>query len=158
MTHTPHPLNVIQSDAPQKPWYAEGLRFKCTGCGGCCSGGPGFTWVSDDDIIAIAEYLGMDPIAFVKKYVRSVNGNLALIEISKGKGTFDCVFLEDKKCRIYPVRPTQCRTFPWWTQNLRTPEDWKEAAKRCEGISETAPVVDYPTIKEQSEIDSLLEQ
>jgi len=36
---------------------------------------------------------------------------------------------------IYPVRPTQCRTWPFWAGNLRSPADWNEAARRCPGIN-----------------------
>ncbi|HEV8050891.1 MAG TPA: YkgJ family cysteine cluster protein, partial [Parachlamydiaceae bacterium] len=73
----------------------------------------------------------------------------ALVE----KKNYDCIFLKDKKCSVYPVRPTQCRTFPWWMQNLATPEDWKEAAKFCEGISDDAPLVSIDIIESQLNLD-----
>ena len=41
-----------------KPWYADGLRFACTQCGNCCTGEPGFVWVNDAEIAAIAEVRG----------------------------------------------------------------------------------------------------
>ena len=46
-------------DAPA-PWYAEGLRFKCTQCGGCCTGGPGFVWFDEDEGAAMAKAKGLD--------------------------------------------------------------------------------------------------
>ncbi|MCA9080037.1 MAG: YkgJ family cysteine cluster protein, partial [Planctomycetaceae bacterium] len=39
------------------PWYHAGLPFSCTQCGDCCTGSPGFVWVTEDDIRAIAEHL-----------------------------------------------------------------------------------------------------
>ncbi len=39
------------------PWYRDGLSSRCTGCGNCCTGGPGFSSVDDAEIVAIAEYL-----------------------------------------------------------------------------------------------------
>lgn len=33
------------------------------------------------------------------------------------------------------ARPTQCRTFPWWPQNLISDYDWQLAARECEGIT-----------------------
>lgn len=33
------------------------------------------------------------------------------------------------------ARPTQCRTFPWWPQNLISDYDWQLTARDCEGIS-----------------------
>jgi uncharacterized protein len=141
-----HPLNVISDD---KPWYSEGLRFKCTECGQCCTGAPGYAWVTDEEIQAIADYLKISLKEFQKKYLRFAKGRYALVE----RKNYDCVFLKDKKCSVYPVRPKQCRTFPWWAQNLNSPEDWKEAAKYCEGINDSAPLVPFTTIETQLNID-----
>lgn len=138
-----HPIKVLNDE---KPWYAEGLRFKCTECGQCCTGSPGYVWVSEEEAQEISEHLGISLIEFGRRYLRRVDSRLALLEHPKN---YDCVFLQDKKCQIYPVRPKQCRTFPWWTQNLRSEEDWEEAAKRCEGINLNAPVVSLEKIQEQ---------
>jgi hypothetical protein len=40
-----------------------------------------------------------------------------------------------KGCAIYDVRPTQCRTWPFWPSNLRSPDDWNRAAQKCPGIN-----------------------
>ena len=37
-------------------------------------------------------------------------------------------------CTIYPVRPRQCRTFPFWPENLESPEAWEEATETCHGV------------------------
>lgn len=140
-------LKVLKDE---KPWYSEGLRFKCTECGQCCTGAPGYAWVTDKEIEAIAAYLKMTVKDFSKKYLRYVNGRYSLLE---KKISFDCIFLKDKKCQIYPVRPSQCRTFPWWVYNLSSPEAWEEAAKHCEGINPEAPVVPFKIIQEQLAID-----
>ncbi len=45
-----------------------------------------------------------------------------------------CEFLgNDNRCRIYAVRPRQCRTYPFWPE-LMTPGAWRAEAARCEGI------------------------
>ena len=161
-----HPLKVISNDPPtndlsskdlsskdlsskDSPWYAQGLRFACTQCGACCSGAPGYTWIAEEEIITIAEHLDLPLDEFGKRYLRRVNGRYALLEKPGHDGNYDCIFLKDKKCQVYTVRPTQCRTFPWWVQNLSSPEEWQAAAGRCEGISCTAPVVPLNTIQEQ---------
>ena len=41
-----------------EPWFKDGLRFTCTRCGKCCTGPPGFVWVNDEEVAAIAEYIG----------------------------------------------------------------------------------------------------
>lgn len=139
-------LKVIQ-DNPT--WYAEGLRFECTGCGQCCTGAPGYIWVDEDAITAIATYLKLSVNEFAQRFLRRVKGRYSLLEMPK---TFDCVFLKDKKCQIYPVRPQQCRTFPWWPQHLTSEQEWKEAARRCEGIHGEAPLVPKETIDQQRSI------
>jgi len=38
-------------------------------------------------------------------------------------------------CMIYPVRPAQCRAWPFWPDNLATPAAWNNAAQKCPGIN-----------------------
>ena len=46
----------------------------------------------------------------------------------------DCIFLEDKLCSIYKVRPVQCATYPWWPE-LMDPAAWQQEGKEvCEGF------------------------
>lgn len=128
------------------PWYHEGLHFECTGCGGCCTGFPGFVWVTEDEIIKMAAKKGLSEKEFTRKYLRDAGGRLSLREMPK---TYDCVFLEDKKrCSIYDVRPKQCRTFPFWKEALSSPEAWEETARGCEGIRPDAPLVPLKKIEE----------
>lgn len=134
------------SEKLSEPWYKEGLHFKCTGCGKCCTGSPGYVWINEDEIANISEYLNITREEFLKKYVRRCHGRLALVEMKKN---YDCVFLKDNRCQIYPVRPTQCKTFPYWPQNLHSQEAWEETAKECEGISSCNPKVSIETIEEQ---------
>ncbi len=133
----------------QVPWYQDGLRFECTGCGQCCTGSPGYIWLNHDEILAIAKHLNLDLQTFGDRYLRKVKGRFSLRE---DPVNFDCVFLKENKCSIYPVRPTQCKTFPWWPTLLKSKEEWLDAAKRCEGITIEAPVVPLDIIQEQLDI------
>lgn len=138
-----HPLNIVNSE----PWYKEGLRFKCTECGQCCTGAPGYTWVNDEEIETIANHLKLSLEEFGRRYLRFAKGRYALLEDPRN---YDCIFLKDKKCSIYHIRPKQCRTFPWWLDNLESEEAWREAASYCEGIGHPeAPVVPFEKIQEQ---------
>jgi Fe-S-cluster containining protein len=40
-----------------------------------------------------------------------------------------------RKCAIYSVRPSQCRSWPFWPENLSSPEAWNKAARKCPGIN-----------------------
>ncbi len=113
-------------------WYRDGLRFGCRQCGKCCSGAPGYVWVTDEEVAAIAKELSLTKADFEKTFVRLVFGRkLSLGERDDG----DCVLLDPKtrKCMVYESRPTQCRTWPFWEDNLQTPRNWKLAAKGCPG-------------------------
>lgn len=135
-------------------WYKEGLRFKCTGCGNCCTGAPGYVWVDDQEIEEMAHFLKITREEFEKKYTRVVQGKRSLLEHPKN---YDCIFLKDKKCMLYSARPRQCRTFPWWKENLSSPAAWKEAARWCEGISEDAPLISLGEIRKDLDVSEGLQ-
>ena len=115
-----------------EPWYKDGLRFKCTQCGDCCTGAPGYVWVNQGEIKAIAAELGeADVEAFEDKYIRKVGIRRSLREFPNG----DCVFFdsEKRKCTVYSARPRQCRTWPFWDSNLKSPQAWAETCEVCPG-------------------------
>ena len=114
-----------------KPWYREGLSFSCTRCGDCCTGAPGYVWVEPTEIEALAKHLGLSVDSFGERYLRKVGRRYSLIEKPGG----DCVFF-DKGCSVYPARPTQCRTFPFWRSNLKSERAWDEIADECPGIGQ----------------------
>ena len=118
-------------------WYVAGLHFECQGCGRCCSGpGEGYIWVTRPEIEIIADYLKMTEGQFRQKYLKRVGLRTTIIEHQTTK---DCIFLENaaggKKCRIYSVRPSQCRSWPFWPNNLTGPGSWSKAAQKCPGIN-----------------------
>ncbi len=114
---------------PADPWYRDGLCFSCTQCGVCCTGAPGYVWVTRAEIDALAELLGIGAEAFSRKYVRKVGRRASLTERPGG----DCVFW-DKGCTVYAARPRQCRTYPFWPDVVRTRTAWEEEAEECRGI------------------------
>jgi len=112
------------------PWYADGLRFECTACGRCCGGFPGFVWVSPDEAERLARRFGVSVKEFRAEYCRRVGTRWTLREKEK----WNCVLLVDGKCTAYEDRPVQCRTFPFWDENLDSPRDWQNAARNCPGM------------------------
>ncbi len=121
----------LQADPPLLPWYADGLRFTCTGCGDCCTGAPGYVWLNRADSQLLADHLMLTRDDFEAKYARHVGVRLSLIEYQNG----DCVFFDSKtrKCGVYAARPRQCRTWPFWDSNLRTPQTWADTCEACPG-------------------------
>jgi len=112
-------------------WYAPGLNFTCTRCGNCCTGAPGYVWVSAGEVESIAEFRGEEVTVIQQQFVRLVGTSMSLVERPNG----DCIFYdrEKKGCTIYPVRPRQCRTWPFWHSNLRHRAAWEETCKICPG-------------------------
>lgn len=115
----------------ETPWYAEGLKFRCSQCGDCCTGAPGYVWVNKEEIEALARRFGIEVDAFERKYVRKIGVRKSLVEYSNG----DCVFFDPEKrnCTVYEDRPRQCRTWPFWDSNVRTPEAWAATCEVCPG-------------------------
>jgi len=112
-------------------WYEGGLPFACTQCGNCCTGSPGYVWVSPDEIRDLAAALALDEKRFRKRYTRLVHGVVSLVE----KRTGECIFLtEDRRCSVHAQKPRQCLTFPFWPRLLASAARWQEAAQRCPGI------------------------
>lgn len=135
-----------------KPWYQDGLRFKCTGCGDCCTGSAGYVWVNQAEIGALAAQLDLSVERFESEYVRRIGIRRSLIEYANG----DCAFFDNKtrKCNVYENRPRQCRTWPFWKSNLHTPQTWEETCEVCPG-SGKGKLYQLETIEEQAAVISI---
>ena len=121
-------INPMNSEA--EPWYDGGLRFRCTMCGHCCTGTPGFVWVTDEEVVAIAKYLQRPHYEVLALHTRPVDGERSLREKANG----DCIFYDKTVgCTIYEVRPAQCRTWPFWETNVRSPAAWQRTCEACPG-------------------------
>ena len=79
----------------------------------------------------MAQHLGLDLATFRKRFTALDDGMRVLRMDSP-----DCPFLDGKRCSIYPVRPRQCRTFPFWEENLSSPGAWKKLTSFCPGIDD----------------------
>jgi Fe-S-cluster containining protein len=132
-----------------EPWYKDGLRFECSQCGDCCTGAPGFVWVNQEEIEAIAAKIQMDVEKFEKLYVRKIGVRRSLVEFPNG----DCVFFDTEKrnCSVYEARPRQCRTWPWWNSNINSEKAWKETCEVCPG-SGKGKLYDIEHIQKQAAV------
>ncbi len=111
-------------------WYSAGLRFACRQCGACCKI-EGYVWVGREAIRRIAGHLDLSVDEFGRKYLWRVDSRFALIE----KPNRECIFWENS-CAIYPVRPPQCKTFPFWSEQLASQEAWERGTKACHGMNQ----------------------
>jgi len=113
--------------------YTKGIRFKCQGSSNCCvsRGEFGFVYLSNKDVERLCLFTNLEKNDFIKIYCDKTNGFTHLKEKFKNG---NCVFLKDKKCSIYKARPTQCRTWPFWSENINTKKWNDEISKFCPGI------------------------
>jgi len=129
-----------------KPWFHNGLRFECTNCGNCCRvhGDYAFVYLSEKDIDNISAYLGLGRKEFLDRHCKVLDGWVTL--------KFDqpaCAFLtDDNRCGIYPVRPKQCATWPFFQENL-VREVWEGPVKDC------CPGVDKGELRSAEEVQRI---
>ena len=112
-------------------FWSEGLRFECQRSGKCCTnhGGNTFVYVEIEERRSMAKVLRMSTAKFTRTYCDKSDDRFQL----KDNGD-DCIFLVNGGCGIYAARPTQCRTWPFWSENMN-PVVWKkEIAAFCPGI------------------------
>jgi len=144
-----------------KRWYDKSISFACTSCGKCCtSKNKVKVFLNDSEINQISNYLQISTDHFISYYTDLIYDNkkkdnhseevLRYITL-KSKG-YDgkqhqqqpqqqnrCIFLSSSseninKCSIYEVRPTQCRTYPYWPQHMIGRAEWLSESLNCEGM------------------------
>ncbi|STQ86691.1 YkgJ family cysteine cluster protein [Helicobacter muridarum] len=116
---------------------------KCAECGGkCCYGESGYVFLKIEEIALIAEFLNIPFEDMCLRYIRKVGYRFSLIEKTcnnKYMGV-GCVFFNEDSmcCDIYPVRPKQCQSFPFWDSyadsHKNKDKNKKELIGRCIGV------------------------
>jgi Fe-S-cluster containining protein len=123
------------SEIIRKEGFSFGFNPKaCEECGGkCCIGESGYIWVTPIEMQKIANFLNIPLVEFKQKFLIKVGYKFSIKEKLLSKDNYACLFFDEKtnKCTIYDVRPTQCRTFPFW-DFFKT--NIKEVKKECPGI------------------------
>lgn len=116
------------------------LRFACQpGCTLCCDR-EGWVYVTEADILRIANYIGMAPDVFEKQHIYRTRKR-ARLRVPRHA---NCMFLKDGGCSIHEVKPTQCRTFPYWPELLGSRRQWYATGNWCPGIGQ-GPLVNIET-------------
>jgi len=133
---------------PKRAWYAKGLRFACQpDCANCCvnHGDYEYVYLEDGEERRIARFLELSRARFRERYTEMDDEYLVLRMDQPA-----CPFLEGRRCRIYPVRPVQCRTFPFWQSNLTSRSAWTRLRGFCPGIDQ-GEVQPLPVIRDHLE-------
>jgi Fe-S-cluster containining protein len=121
----------------------DGVRFTCQpGCTRCCDQ-KGFVYLTEDNLRAAARYQGMSAAAFERKYVYRTRYTLRF----RKPRDRQCPFLQSGGCSIHPVKPDQCRLFPFWPELVESGKAWSETAGWCPGIG-VGPLIQIGTALE----------
>lgn len=117
--------------AIDKSIYSSGIRFECTGCGECCRarGGYGYIYVNIEERRRLAKHLGLETRAFTLKHCEKTDGLFHLRNPAK-----NCEFLDGSRCTVYKARPQQCRTWPFWPENMSARVWSTEVRRDCPGV------------------------
>ena len=120
-----------------------GLRFTCTKCGDCCSAnGPtpkapngkpiGIVLVDEEDCMRAARRMkvSLDEFKRLCTWTYDDNGMRTLKMTEQGCILFDP---HTRLCTIHGDHPLQCRTYPMWLGNVKTPEALERTCKKCPG-------------------------
>lgn len=136
-------------------FWSEGIRFECQGSGNCCvsRGGYGFVYLTLEDRRALAKKLKLSTTIFTKRYCERDD---EIWKLKEDSGP-DCVFLEKSRCSVYEARPTQCRTWPFWSEVLNARTWNREVAAFCPGVNK-GRVWTVEEIREQLSIQSRSEE
>ena len=114
-----------------KRFYEAGIRFGCQGDGKCCRnhGRHTFVYLSFSDRKRLAAHLKMTTQEFTKAYTRASGGLVHLKDEEH-----ECPFFREDRCAAHEARPWQCRTWPFWPENMH-PKVWeRDVASFCPGV------------------------
>jgi len=115
-------------------FYDDGLHFSCRQCSYCCRHEPGYVFLSLSDMQQIAAFLDITIETCMRRYCREVNiGSMRIISLRETPDN-DCIFWKESGCSIYPARPVQCVTYPFWPNILESREAWEKESLSCPGI------------------------
>ena len=108
-------------------------------CGTCCYGEGGIS-LQEDEIERIANFLEITPESFIVEFCNERYGQLS---IRTGTHKF-CMFFENGKgCRIHPVKPGVCSSWPFYHALLKDEDNWEMAKDACPGLNPDSSFEDF---------------
>ena len=114
--------------------YKEGIKFECQSSGNCCvsRNSYGYVYLSVNDLKRFSKYFNLSIEDFKFQYCQTTDGFIHLKEKNSLNGK--CIFLKNNRCRVYESRPSQCRTWPFWNENMNAKIWNEEIFNNCPGI------------------------
>ncbi|MGK5090011.1 YkgJ family cysteine cluster protein [Bdellovibrionota bacterium FG-2] len=131
-----------------KPFWSDGIRFQCQGTGRCCTARDtyGYVYLTLADRRRLAKHLKLATGAFTRKFCQKTNGHFHLKDFKR-----NCDFMKGTGCSVYEARPTQCRTWPFWPENMNARAWHRDVVAFCPGVGKGR-------LYSKTEIQALLKQ
>lgn len=136
------------------------MKFQCQeSCGGkCCSrskeNSGAFVFLTKSDVNIIEKATGRNREKFSEllefdstRFTRKKSKQRVLKMVGDA-----CTFFEKGKCKIFENRPMQCKTFPFWPENMKAYK-WNKLKKFCIGIGKGNEINFEEKVKLQKETD-----
>ena len=139
--------------------FKDGVKFECQNSGNCCISRDsyGYVYLSVKDLTRLSKYFNLTIEKFKLQYCETTDGFIHLTEKSSLNGK--CIFLKNKRCSVYKSRPSQCRTWPFWKENMKTKIWNMDISINCPGIGKGKVVksdIINKFLKEDYENDKLI--
>ena len=114
--------------------FKDGINFECQSSGNCCVSRDsyGYVYLSMDDLKRFSKYFNITVKDFKLQYCQTTDGFIHLKEKKNLNGK--CIFLKNKRCTVYESRPSQCKTWPFWNENMHAKVWNEDIAVNCPGI------------------------
>jgi Fe-S-cluster containining protein len=131
---------MSKTSGPRRTWWSEGVRFECQGTGRCClsRGTHGYVYLTLADRRRLAGHLGLPTREFTRRHCGRHDGHFFLLpaegEPARPDQARACRYLDGRRCGVYDARPAQCRTWPFWPENMRARAWDREVAAFCPGV------------------------
>jgi Fe-S-cluster containining protein len=116
---------------------SSSVLFECIQCGECCNG-IGGTYVDDNKIKEIADFLKISKNELKEKYLILSSENRYMIACGSNN---KCIFFKEN-CTIHPVKPRMCREWPFIPAVVKEPENWEYMSQACPGINNKADITE----------------
>ncbi|RUM86907.1 MAG: YkgJ family cysteine cluster protein [Thermodesulfatator sp.] len=111
------------------------------------------------DFLRLRRALGLSPEEFIERYGEAYIGEvtqLPVVSVYMQSHDFACPFLTPQGCRVYPDRPSACRTYPLARFLREDPETGKRQEvyriireTHCKGHYEKRPITVREYLREQ---------
>lgn len=110
-------LSIPNDLEPKWTPLDKDLTYECQKCGYCCRN-VGFISLSSDEIEKISTNIKKQPVQFLS--VRMITSNKEMTPTvvfdqfqSVKDNNLYCMFLKNKRCSIYNLRPSTCQAYPF---------------------------------------------